>query len=155
SRDRVMLNFQSIGKRMADALLPPRLRRSLWANRKRIAAIQVLSENTSIPWELLFLSDPDDKEIEGEGFLAEYGLVRWLHDRPWPGRRLALRGDRVRYVVPSYPVANFQLPEAQRERDILVKMFPGASQIDAESVTVVSQLRRPGPIDVLHVSGHG
>jgi CHAT domain-containing protein len=34
-------------------------------------------------------------------------------------------------------------------------MFPGAIQLDADSVLLSAQLRRPGPIDILHVSGHG
>ena len=34
-------------------------------------------------------------------------------------------------------------------------MFPGATALDADSVALASQLRRPGPMDLLHVSGHG
>lgn len=155
SREHFMNRLRAIGEEMATELLPERLRRALWSNRKRIAAIQVLSEDTSIPWEMLFLSDPDGQDVDGEGFLAEFGLVRWLHDTQWPPGHLSIRPDRVRYIVPTYPVPDYELPEAQEEREALLKMFPGAVQLDADSVSLSSQLRRPGPIDVLHVSGHG
>jgi hypothetical protein len=155
ARDRFMLALRSLGEDMARALLPERLRRALWANRRRIAAIQVLSEDTSIPWELMFLSDPDAMEVDGEGFLADYGIIRWLHDTPWPPHRLFFRPDRVRYVVPVYPVEDYVLPDAEKERQELQRMFPGAMALEADSVVLASQLRRPGPIDVLHVSGHG
>jgi hypothetical protein len=155
SRERFMTRLRAIGEEMANELLPERLRRALWSNRKRIAAIQVLSEDTSIPWEMMFLSDPDRQDADGEGFLAEYGLIRWLHDTQWPPNRLTIRPERVRYIVPTYPVPDYELPEAQNEREALAKMFPGAVQLDADSVLLSSQLRRPGPIDILHVSGHG
>jgi CHAT domain-containing protein len=155
ARDRFMLGLRSLGEDMARALLPERLRRALWANRHRIAAVQVLSEDTSIPWELMFLSDPDAMEVDGEGFLAEYGMIRWLHDTPWPPRQLFFRSGRVRYVVPAYPVEDYVLPDAEKERQELQRMFPGATALETESVALASQLRRPGPIDVLHVSGHG
>ena len=155
ARDRFMLGLRSLGEDMARALLPERLRRALWANRRRISAIQVLSEDTSIPWELMFLSDPDVMEVDGEGFLAEYGLIRWLHDTPWPPNKLFFRPDRVRYVVPAYPIKEYVLPDAEKERRELQRMFPGATALEADSVALASQLRRPGLVDVLHVSGHG
>jgi CHAT domain-containing protein len=140
---------------MANDLLPERLRRALWTNRKHISAVQVLSEDTSIPWEMMFLSDPDRQDVDGEGFLAEFGVIRWLHDTQWPPTRLSIRPERVRYVVPTYPVPEYVLPEAQKERDVLAHMFPGSVQLEADSVLLDAQLRRPGPIDILHVSGHG
>lgn len=155
SRQRFMTRLRAIGEEMANDLLPERLRRALWTNRKHIAGIQVLSEDTSIPWEMMFLSDPDRQDVDGEGFLAEYGLVRWLHDTQWPPNRLSIRPERVRYIVPTYPVPDYELPEAQKEREVLTRMFPGAIQLDADSVVLSTQLRRPGPIDILHVSGHG
>lgn len=155
SRERVMIGLRAIGEEMADQLLPERLRRALWTNRKRIGAIQVLSEDTSFPWEMMFLADPDRRDVDGEGFLAEYGLIRWLHDTQWPPRQLPVRPDRVRYIVPTYPVEEYVLPEAQQEREVLIRMFPGAVQLPADTVLLYSQLRRPGPIDILHVSGHG
>jgi hypothetical protein len=155
ARERFMLRLRAIGDEMARFLLPERLRRALWANRRRIAAIQVLSEDTSIPWELMFLSDPDVTEVEGEGFLAEYGVVRWLHDTPWPPRRLPFRQGQTRYVVPAYPVEDYKLPDAEKEKEALQELFPGATALEADSVALTSQLRRPGPIDLLHVSGHG
>src|ERR1700737_2577061 len=152
ARDRFMLGLRSLGEDMARTLLPERLRRALWANRRGITAIQVLSEDTSIPWELMFLSDPDAMEVNGEGFLAEYGVIRWLHDTPWPPQQLFFRPERVRYVVPAYPVEDYVLPDAEKERQELQRMFPGAMAFEAESVALASQLRRSGPIDVLHVS---
>ncbi|MEK9285575.1 MULTISPECIES: CHAT domain-containing protein [unclassified Bradyrhizobium] len=155
SRERFMTRLRAIGEDMANELLPERLRRALWTNRKRIAGIQVLSEDTSFPWEMMFLADPDRQDVDGEGFLAEYGLIRWLHDTQWPPRRLSVRPNHVRYVVPNYPVPDYELPEAQQEREVLKTMFPGAVQLEADSVVLNAQLRRPGPIDILHVSGHG
>ena len=68
SRQQFMNRLRAIGEEMANELLPERLRRALWTNRKRIAAIQVLSEDTSIPWEMMFLSDPDQPGRGGRRF---------------------------------------------------------------------------------------
>ena len=145
ARDRFMLGLRSLGEDMARALLPERLRRALWANRHRIAAVQVLSEDTSIPWELMFLSDPDAMEVDGEGFLAEYGVIRWLHDTAWPPRQLFFRSDRVRYVVPAYPVDDYVLPDAEKERQELQQMFPGATALEAEFGRAGVTAATPGP----------
>lgn len=113
--DRFLSRLQASGITMANELLPDRIREALWRHRDAIRAIQVISEEPFIPWELLYINDrkagPD-----GKGFLSEWGLVRWLHSTPWPGPSLAMRNDRVRYVIPTYLDPGMKLAGADAER---------------------------------------
>ncbi len=80
-----------------------------------------ISEEPFIPWELLYVVDPDVGP-EGKGFLSEWGLVRWLHSTRSPGRQLALNKDRVRYVIPDYVDPGMQLKGAAEERTMLTRI---------------------------------
>jgi hypothetical protein len=74
---------------------------------------QVISTEPFVPWELIFLKDPDEKGLPKDGkFLAELGLTRWIHGS-WHPASVRIRGGRARYVAPDY--RDRRLPEAPAE----------------------------------------
>lgn len=153
--DQFLLRLKSNGIVMARDLLPDPVRDALWRHRDAIRAIQVISEEPFIPWELLYITDPRAGP-EGKGFLGEWGLVRWLHNTRWPGRRLALNGDRVRYVVPDYLDPALALDGAVEERKMLATLFAGSRSVDADSINVAEFLQAEAQnCDVLHFACHG
>jgi hypothetical protein len=154
--DQFVARLQAAGTVMANELLPEAVRVALWRHRARIRAIQVVSEEPFIPWELFYITDPEADVDEGRGFLSEWGLVRWLHNTPWPDRRLALGRGRVRHVIPDYADPGLALAGVVQERDMLGRMFDGAQAIPAESVTVSRFLQQQArDCDLLHFACHG
>lgn len=153
--DQFLLRLKATGMEMANAFLPPQVRQALWQYRNQIRAIQVISEEPLIPWELLYVTDPQ-MGPEGRGFLSEWGLVRWLHNTKWPTRRLALSPERVRYVIPDYVDSALQLDGAADERAMLTRQFPDAREVKAESVAVAKFLQEEAKdCDLLHFACHG
>lgn len=155
--------YQSFRERLADkakirteALIPEGIRRELWKNRDRIEAIQIISEDAQIPWELMFLTDPDRQSFDDEGFLSEWGLVRWLHGAPMPGRALGCGGTACRYVIPTYQDPAKQLGGAQEEKAMLEDVFAGIAAVPATSRDVSRYLEREAQdCDILHFACHG
>jgi hypothetical protein len=151
--------LRASGITMADALLPDRIRRELWEKRKQIKAIQVISDEPYIPWELLFLADPDParNDRDGEGFLAELGLVRWLHNTSWPPARFTLGTRRCYHVIPEYPDPRYQLPGAADERQMLKALFDGSlAALKPDSGEVTDFLAtEPRDCELIHFACHG
>ncbi len=153
--DRFLLKLKANGIQMANHLLPEKIRKALWQHRDAIHAIQVISEEPFIPWELIYVVDPDVGP-DGKGFLSEWGLVRWLHSTRWPGRRLALNKERVRYVIPDYVDPGMQLAGAAEERAMLKSVFGNPQAVKAESISVAEFLQKEAKnCDVLHFACHG
>lgn len=153
--DQFLSRLQANGIVMANELLPDKVREALWTHREAIRAIQVISEEPFIPWELLYINDRKSGQA-GKGFLAEWGLVRWLHSTPWPGPNLAMRSDRVNYVIPAYLDPALQLEGAGAEREMLAKLFGHPSEVPADSISVTGFLQhKAGECDVLHFACHG
>ncbi|MES2196372.1 MAG: CHAT domain-containing protein [Pseudomonadota bacterium] len=153
--DQFLARLRAHGIVMARELLPDRVREALWRHRDAIQAIQVISEEPFIPWELLYVNDPKSGP-KGKGFLAEWGLVRWLHNTPWPGPELVMRDDRVRFVIPNYLDPALQLEGAAAERQMLTGLFAKAQELPAESLTVEKFLENKAEAcDVLHFACHG
>jgi len=139
-----------------NALIPPRVRAALWQYRDKIRAIQVISENPLIPWELLYVVDPKRGNKTLNGFLAEWGLVRWMYNATWPSRALRLRPDRVFHVIPDYLKPDDHLEGAQEERDMLTAKWAQAQPVEATSSGVRAFLTdRGGDCDLLHFACHG
>ena len=67
--DQFLLRLKAQGIAMANTFLPEPVRQALWQYRNQIRAIQVISEEPLIPWELLYVTDPQAGP-EGKGFLA-------------------------------------------------------------------------------------
>jgi CHAT domain len=153
--DQFLLRLKANGEVMANELLPDKVREALWRHRDAIRAIQVISEDPFIPWELLYVTDPKAGP-EGKGFLSEWGLVRWLHNTRWPGRRLPLSKDRVRYVIPVYVDPDLALKGATEEREMLVDQFENAKPVQADSIEVARFLQHDAQdCDILHFACHG
>jgi hypothetical protein len=153
--DQFLLRLKSNGIVMANELLPDKVRDALWRHRDAIRAIQVISDEPFIPWELLYVTDPRAGP-EGKGFLAEWGLVRWLHSTLWPGPYLALRKERVHYVIPNYLDPGLRLEGAVAERKMLTNLFGNPQEVQAESQTVAQfLLADAASCDLLHLACHG
>lgn len=153
--DQFLARLQANGIVMANELLPDKIREALWTHREAIRAIQVISEEPFIPWELLYINDRKSGQ-GGKGFLAEWGLVRWLHSTPWPGPNLAMRDDRVNYVIPAYLDPALRLDGADAEREMLAKLFGHPREVPADSITVTGFLQEHAmDCDVLHFACHG
>lgn len=137
-------------------LIPEPIRRKLWQHRDRIEVIQVISEDPLIPWELMYLTDPDGGEQVEAGFFSEWGLIRWLHSAPMPGRKLASHAPAARYVIPDYLASNQNLKGAAAERAMLEAAFAGIQPVEATSIGVSDFLAtEAADCDLLHFACHG
>lgn len=143
-------------------LVPEEVRRALWEHRDKIDAVQVVADSPYMPWELLYIDDPNGGGEENRGFLAEWGLVRWMYNAVWPSDTLTLRADRVRYVIPDYLNVKDKLPQATQERDMLARLFDGkpapVEHLDGEtgSESVNRFLsKNAATCDLLHFACHG
>ena len=151
-----LMHFSDEAKTRTEALLPREIRDLLWKHRHAIGAIQVISENPTIPWELMYVSDPSGQSDEEGGFFAEWGLVRWLHGVRIPGPTLSLDGARGRYVIPAYRGGGVRpLPGAEQEKAMLARKLGDVSEIEADSLEVVRFIKQARDCDVLHFACHG
>jgi hypothetical protein len=89
---------------------------------------RVVSAEPFIPWELVQLKEPPGADgipkplPDKTYFLAQMGLIRWLHNRGPAPLKLRIRKGRAYYVVPEYPVED-ALPQAQQEIPLLKKLL--------------------------------
>ena len=137
---------------MGKYMIPEEVRDAIWANRARLAAIQIISDETPLPWELACVRGPDGTE---KIFLAEFGLVRWMKNVSWPPDQLRLRPDAIRFLAPIYQKPDWALPGAQEEIKELQQLFPGAVSLKPSFGDVSKFLGGANAIDVLHVACHG
>jgi hypothetical protein len=157
-------NFQeelrTYGCTLLDELVPSKVHNALWKVRDTLKSIQVVAEEPFIPWELVHLKPPPDENgkpaplPDQYHFLAQKGLVRWLHNRGVAPAQLTIGKGRSYYVIPKYPHPEYELPEAQDEIPYLQSAF-GAMEVDAEAGAIRDLLRTPGQVQHFHFSGHG
>ena len=97
---------------MAVALLPADIRKALWDQRKKIRAIQVISDEPSYSLGLLFWTIPTPIAMAAtRRFPAELRLVRWLHNTSWPPARFTLGTKRCYHVIfPTIPIGGTSFP---------------------------------------------
>lgn len=153
--DSFLDRLEADAKQRTIALIPEPVRRYLWKNRKAIEEIRVISSEPHIPWELMYLSDPDGQEKDGQGFLAEWGLVRWLHDAPLRRRRTPLATGGKHFIIPSYSGAN-ALAGAANEKTMLQTRYPDIAEIKASSRAVGKFLEdEAAGCALLHFACHG
>lgn len=144
--------LRAMGGSLFEQLFPEPLQRTLWEHRDEINNLQVISTEPFIPWELVHLKEPGGTLPFETRFLAQMGLVRWLHGS-WFPERLRVRAGRARYVVPDYPEAQYKLPEAQQEIAFLEQRF-GAEAVEPTPQAVRQLLRGPAAFDLLHFTCH-
>ncbi len=147
-------DLRAFGADLWDQLFPPELQTQLWHHRDKIRSIMVFSEEPFIPWELVHMKEPGQRLGAEPLFLAQKGLVRWLHNFGWPPQTLAVRAGRARFIIPDYPHPNFRLPETQQEAAFLQKKF-GATAVEPQLNPVRTFLHEGGAFDLLHFAGHG
>jgi CHAT domain-containing protein len=126
----------------------------LWEARDTLKAIQVLSEEPYIPWELVHLHEPGHVLPAERHFLATKGLVRWVFNAPDAPCELKVRSGHGFYTIPDYPHADYKLPEARKEVTYLEGAL-GAQPLDLPSSQLVAALAERGRIDFYHFAGHG
>src|SRR5690606_17858957 len=139
--------------------IPELIQRELWNYRDSLECIQVISEEPFIPWEIVHLKEPKvggrNSPLGGESlFLAEKGLVRWLHNQGAPAKRISIRGRKALFVIPTSPVP-YDLPAAVEERAILCSIWDAQELQDADAISVIKRLGRGSDIGLFHFSGHG
>ena len=149
-------NLRAMGAELLSELVPKELQDILWNNRDKISSIQVLSTEPFIPWELVYLRNPNERGMKNkEGrFLGQMGLIRWLHGVGWPPNAVRLKKGRAHYVIPHYPHPDYVLEEAENEADFLIKNF-GAKAVEPQPNPVRDLISEPGLFDLLHFACHG
>lgn len=137
-------DLRAFGGSLFDELIPDGLQRLLWKHRKDIDSIMVISTEPSIPWELVHLKDPDKRQLTPETlFLAQLGLVRWLHGS-WPPDKIRI--GRTRYVIPNYPDAKYALPQTKEEKRFLEQKL-GGKPVEPQPLAVKALLGESGSFD--------
>ena len=154
--NKFMMVLRAFGAALYKHLLPNELQRVLWQHHRTIKTIQVLSEEPFIPWEVVHLQEPGKPlPPEGNVFLGEMGVVRWLHNVGWAPAKLACRRGKALYVIPDYPDPNLKLAGAQQEAAVLSKILQAKSFKPEESEEVYRLINKPDAFDVLHFACHG
>lgn len=147
-------DLRAFGADLWDQLFPADLQADLWAHREQIRSIMVFSEEPFIPWELVHMKEPRKPLGAESAFLAQKGLVRWLHNFGWPPERITLRPGRSRYIIPEYPDPRYTLPAALEEAPFLEEKFR-ATPVEPQLNAVRNLLQEGGAFDLLHFAGHG
>ena len=147
--------LRAFGGQLLDELFPEKLQKVLWEHRDDINSIMVVSTEPFIPWELVHLKPPGQHHLPNEvRFLGQMGLVRWLYDVGWPPTLIKIRPGQVYYVIPHYPLRNYQLLEAEQESDFLEDKFQ-AVPVEPQPMPVRRLISHPNQFDLLHFACHG
>lgn len=145
--------MREMGGSLFGQLFPLKLQRALWDNRDAIGRIQVISTEPFIPWEIVHLTEPGQALPDESLFLAQLGVVRWLHGSYYPNE-VRIRKDRAYYIIPDYPHPDDKLPGTVDEAEYLQQAFQ-ATSVDPHPIPVRQVLRGPSNFDLLHFAGHG
>ena len=145
--------MREMGGSLFKQLFPSDLQHALWDNRDAIAHIQVISTEPFIPWEIVHLTEPGEPLPDESLFLAQCGLVRWLHGSYYPNR-VHIRKGRAYYVIPDYQERGLKLSGTVYEKEYLEEKFE-AAPVEPHPLPVRKILRGPGSFDLLHFAGHG
>jgi hypothetical protein len=152
---RLRRTVRAVGASLCEQLFDPDVTREIWRVRDRISRIEIVSWEPYIPWELLYLQNPDaNSEKRKDGlFLADLSLIRSMpgltHARTLPMRRWTYLAAEYT-AIDEEPVAGEveYLRTALSQRDINPEQIPGT--YDAFFDTL-----EEGDFDVLHLACHG
>jgi hypothetical protein len=160
-REEFERRLRDLGGQLLDELVPPDVRAKLWEMKDTLSAIRVYSAEPFIPWELLCLKPPATPGRGGAPgvpitgpFLAELGLVRWLHNSSPQTQQLRVDESRAWFAIPEYPHPRWVLPEAQAEIPFLESHF-GANSVECSAAAIRNLMTAPEGVDLFHFSGHG
>jgi formylglycine-generating enzyme required for sulfatase activity len=139
------------GAQLFAELLPEPLQRRLCALVGSVRTVQILSNETWIPWELLKLQDPD-RPSSGPFLVEAFSVTRWLTDLRFPQVK-HLPMQRIALVVPQDSGLPKSVVEAEQ-----VKAFGGMEREVVEVPATFRQVRdafASGDYDGWHFAGHG
>jgi hypothetical protein len=152
--DDFTVELKSLGADLFVELFPERLQSKLWELRDKLRKIMIVSTEPFIPWELVHLKEPGQPLGSQLRFLAQMGVVRWLHQAGWPPTNLRVRPGRVRHVIPDYPDPRYVLHEAAAEREFMETELLSAA-ISPRPAALRAVLQDPQVFDLLHFACHG
>jgi hypothetical protein len=145
-----------LGRQLYDFHMPQRFKALFWhlKDQDKLRSIQVTSNSSAIPWELVKPVRPDGSGAD-EFLGVGYRLARWsLRDTPGqidvPRERLPFSG--IAAIAPPYEGGAF-LPSQQREVDAL-SQIPGFRRLGGD-FGAVRDLLSAGGESFVHFSGHG
>ncbi len=139
------------GTKLFEELLPLELRRQLWQHRTAIHTLQIHSDETWIPWELLRLRDPDDPST-GIFLVEAFSVTRWLVAARFPViMELPMRHTAL--VVPSRTSLANLAAEAEQLKAVGGKEHEFL-EVPATLGTILDGLAS-GRYDGWHFAGHG
>lgn len=148
--------LSGIGITLGQQLLPPDLRAYLWevqnlhANSATLPTLHLISNETSIPWELLKVGPPGRRSKDGPFLVEAFALTRWLSNFP---DCLSLPLRKIASVVPR----DSGLASVQTELEFLRSLAGGDRQVvdvPARTMPLVDALES-GLQDGWHYAGHG
>lgn len=154
--DRFAMNLEATGGEMFKQLFPPALQKTLWRllQAGQLLDILVYSDEPFLPWEIVFIDDPDAPASTGQGrFFGDLGLCRWLHGT-LPTCHIQVRPGQVRHVVPHYEGED-RLAAAEEIEQPMLEAELGAKPLQPSHAEVLQALRTPGSFDLLHFACHG
>lgn len=141
----------ALGARVADTFLPPSIRAALWEARAGLDALEIVTDEPRIPWEVATLVAPSGDAHDGH--LGRRVVTRRLLGvGRGAGAELVLRPGHRFVVAPDYRHGPPTLPAASGEARALRRL--GAQAVTARLDEVAAVLRR-GDYDLLHVVAHG
>ncbi|WP_176133151.1 CHAT domain-containing protein [Hymenobacter sp. CRA2] len=139
--------LEGMGALMFRQLLPERLQKDLWQARHSMQRLNLIAPADQMPWEILFLSDPEPAPGSDEPgvFLADATVVvRWLYG---DGAPTTIRRAPAYVVIP--PNAP---PQAQQELASVERVCGKPALVS--DLDGLRQLTRNGAFRWLHFAAH-
>jgi hypothetical protein len=128
---------------------------ALWTHHRRPLAIQFISDEPHMPWELMRPAREDPREIHPP-LALKHAVGRWI--KRWDGyMRNSLPPGRLCTIAPKYASASRALKRAQLESDALVAAFSARRENGTRAAVLALLETEPPsePLAVLHFAGHG
>lgn len=147
--------LRAIGSKLFMDLFPDEMRDTLYKNAGKLCPVQLISQESIMPWELVLLKNPKKQTSykAKDRFLGELGLIRWRIN--WqPPDQLQIRSGKAKYIWPDYLEKEEKLTEGAKEVNYLADKFKAIS-LKPDPVKVLSVLKKPGSFDLLHFCCHG
>jgi len=128
---------------------------ALWDHYRRPLAIQFVSDEPHMPWELMRPVRADESEVHPP-LAVKHAVARWL--KSYDGdMRNELPAGRICTIAPKYKSASRALQRAQAESERLVNDFSARREqgTRAAILKLLETAPPPEPIAILHFAGHG
>lgn len=142
------------GRALAGRLFGADVGALLWKHKDDLDGLIVqTSGELDLPWEIVALAPPAPADDDGlSHFLAEAGLVRWVHDTARP-EEIVIRPDHAISIAPEYTENGLQLDRTIDEIRVLRSRL-GIEPLAASSAQDISAVVSTD-FDLLHFAGHG